>query len=72
VHVHIYGKGDPAIEMYLLLRDHLRVDADDRALYAETKRALIEQGFDDMNAYSDAKTEVIGAIMVRARACAAV
>ena len=68
VHVHIYGKGDRAIERYLLLRDHLRTDAVDRELYAQTKRALIAQGFDDMNRYSDAKTEVIAAIIARASA----
>ncbi|GAB3606244.1 GrpB family protein [Conyzicola nivalis] len=68
VHVHIYAKGDEAVMKYVLFRDRLRTDADDRALYADTKRALIRQGFDDMNAYADAKTEVIAAIMARARA----
>jgi len=66
VHVHILEKGDPAITRYLVFRDRLRSDADDRALYAETKKALIRQGFDDMNAYSDAKTDVIAAIVARA------
>jgi GrpB-like predicted nucleotidyltransferase (UPF0157 family) len=70
VHVHVYGKGDDAIAAYLLFRDRLRDDADDRAVYASTKRALIAQGFDDMNAYSDAKTDVIAGIMARARAAA--
>jgi GrpB-like predicted nucleotidyltransferase (UPF0157 family) len=68
VHVHIYDKGDQAIERYLLLRDHLRANAADRELYAQTKRALIARGFDDMNAYSDAKTDVIAAIIARASA----
>jgi len=67
-HVHIYGKGDPAVTNYLLLRDRLRADAGDRELYARTKRELIAQGFDDMNAYSDAKSEVIAGILARARA----
>jgi len=66
VHVHILEKGDPAITRYLVFRDRLRSDADDRALYAETKKALIQQGFDDMNAYADAKTDVIAAIVARA------
>ncbi|GAB2468190.1 GrpB-like predicted nucleotidyltransferase (UPF0157 family) [Conyzicola lurida] len=66
VHVHIYEKGAEAVEKYLRLRDHLRTDADDRELYASTKRALIGQGFDDMNAYSDAKTDVIAGILERA------
>jgi len=66
VHVHIFEKGDPAVDRYLVFRNRLRADAGDRALYAGTKRALIEQGFDDMNAYSDAKTDVVAAIMGRA------
>ena len=68
VHVHVYERGDPAVEEYLLLRDRLRADADDRALYEETKRALLESDWDDMNAYADAKSDVIAAIKDRARA----
>jgi len=68
VHVHIYQSGAQAVDNYLLLRDRLRDDAGDRALYAQTKRGLIAQGFDDMNAYSDAKTEVIAGILARAAA----
>jgi GrpB-like predicted nucleotidyltransferase (UPF0157 family) len=67
VHVHIYERDDPAVDEYLLLRDHLRSDADDRALYEETKRALLSRPWDDMNAYADAKTHVILAITSRAR-----
>jgi GrpB-like predicted nucleotidyltransferase (UPF0157 family) len=67
-HVHIFERDDPAVEEYLLLRDHLRADADDRALYERTKRSLLRSQWDDMNAYSDAKTDVILAIKARARA----
>nr|WP_216851921.1 GrpB family protein [Herbiconiux sp. VKM Ac-2851] len=70
VHVHLYRRGDPAIAEYLLLRDHLRADAADRALYESTKRALMARSWADMNAYSDAKTEVIVAIKERARRAA--
>ncbi|MCS5716291.1 GrpB family protein [Herbiconiux sp. CPCC 205716] len=70
VHVHLYQQGDPAIAEYLLLRDHLRADAGDRALYESTKRALMAESWADMNAYSDAKTEVIAAIKERARRAA--
>ena len=66
VHVHILQRGDQAADNYRLLRNRLRTDADDRALYEETKRALLQQGFDDMNAYANAKSEVIAAIMERA------
>lgn len=68
VHVHIYQRGDPAVVEYLLLRDRLRSDADDRALYESTKRSLLRSRWDDMNAYADAKTDVIFAIKARARA----
>ena len=68
VHVHLYGRGDPAIGEYLLLRDHLRADAADRALYERTKRELTDRRWDDSNDYADAKTAVISALKERARA----
>ncbi|MCQ1954501.1 GrpB family protein [Arthrobacter sp. zg-Y238] len=68
VHVHLYGRDDPAVDEYLILRDHLRANADDRALYESTKRALLSRQWDDMNDYADAKTDVILAIKARARA----
>lgn len=68
VHVHIFERNDPAVGEYLLLRDHLRSDADDRVLYETTKRALLTRQWDDMNDYADAKTDVILAIKERARA----
>jgi GrpB-like predicted nucleotidyltransferase (UPF0157 family) len=68
VHVHIFEHEHPAVDEYLLLRDHLRADADDRALYENTKRALLSQNWNDMNDYADAKTDVIVAIKARARA----
>ena len=68
VHVHIYEHGDPAVGEYLLLRDWLRTDKDDRDLYESTKRSLLRSRWDDMNAYADAKTDVILAIKSRARA----
>lgn len=67
VHVHIIERGDPAADNYLLLRDHLRTNADDRALYERTKQVLLTQDWDDMNAYAEAKSEVISAIKARAR-----
>jgi GrpB-like predicted nucleotidyltransferase (UPF0157 family) len=68
VHVHILEQGDPAVDEYLLFRDHLRFDSDDRALYESTKRSLLSRQWDDMNDYADAKTDVIVAIKARARA----
>jgi GrpB-like predicted nucleotidyltransferase (UPF0157 family) len=71
VHVHVYERGAVAVDEYLLLRDRLRSNADDRALYESTKRALLSTSWDDMNDYADAKTDVIRAIKARARAARA-
>jgi GrpB-like predicted nucleotidyltransferase (UPF0157 family) len=68
VHVHIYERGDAAVHDYLLFRDHLRTNADDRTLYESVKRDLLSQQWNDMNDYADAKTNVILAIKSRARA----
>ena len=68
VHVHLYERGATAIDEYLLLRNHLRHDADDRARYESTKRSLLTRRWNDMNDYADAKTDVIAAIKERARA----
>ncbi|MEU8230400.1 GrpB family protein [Actinoplanes sp. NPDC048967] len=67
VHVHVFEKGDPAVDEYLLFRDRLRSDADDRTLYESTKRTLLSRRWDDMNDYAKAKTDVIVAIKARAR-----
>jgi len=71
VHVHVWEDGDPAVDEYLLFRDHLRRDADDRARYEAVKRDLMTRRWDDSNAYADAKDEVVAAIKGRARAAAA-
>lgn len=59
VHVHVYEPDRPEVLDHLTLRDWLRVDAGDRALYAETKRRLAQRQWNDMNDYADAKTPVI-------------
>ncbi|WP_426990734.1 GrpB family protein [Pseudarthrobacter sp. Y6] len=41
LHVHILERRDPAVDDYLLLRDHLRTNADDRTLYEGTNGACI-------------------------------
>lgn len=71
VHVHLLEVGDEAATDYLLFRDRLRTDPADRRLYEDTKRALVEQDWDDMNAYAEAKTDVVTAIRDRARRSAA-
>lgn len=68
VHIHVFSAGDPAVPDYLDLRDWLRRDWADRALYARTKRELARREWSDMNYYADAKSDVIAAILSRARA----
>jgi GrpB-like predicted nucleotidyltransferase (UPF0157 family) len=68
VHVHAYEPGRPEVRDSLDLRDWLRVDAEDRELYAATKRMLARQQWGDMNDYADAKTQVVQDILARARA----
>ena len=67
VHIHVLEPDTVAAHDYLLLRDHLRRDPADRELYEATKRELMTHDWVDMNAYADAKTEVIEAIKARAR-----
>ncbi|RBY94949.1 GrpB family protein [Blastococcus sp. TBT05-19] len=67
VHVHVLEVGDGRVDDYLLFRDRLRADAEDRVLYERTKRALVAQDWADMNDYAEAKTEVIASIKERGR-----
>ena len=66
VHVHVYSPDSPEIDRYLLLRDRLRVNKEDRKLYARTKRELAERDWPSMQHYAEAKTEIIEEILVRA------
>ena len=68
VHLHLYEPDHAAVSAYLDLRDWLRVDAADRALYERTKRLLATRSWTDMNEYADAKTDVILGMLGRARA----
>ena len=63
VHIHIYSAGCPEIQRNLIFRDRLRRDIDDRRRYEQTKRKLAAEDWPDMNAYADAKTEVIESII---------
>ena len=67
VHVHVLEVDDPAASDYLLLRDHLRSNSADRALYERTKRELTSTDWPDMNRYAEAKGRVIREIKDRAQ-----
>jgi GrpB-like predicted nucleotidyltransferase (UPF0157 family) len=68
VHVHVFSAGSKEIERYLLLREHLRENEEDRDLYARTKRELAMREWPSMDHYAEAKTEVIEGIIARAAA----
>jgi GrpB-like predicted nucleotidyltransferase (UPF0157 family) len=62
----VYSQSCPEFDRILVFRDWLRNDADDRELYARTKRELAQRTWRDVQDYADAKTAVIGMIMARA------
>jgi GrpB-like predicted nucleotidyltransferase (UPF0157 family) len=68
VHVHVYSAGCREIERTLTFRDRLRTNAEDRCRYEATKRALAKRDWPDMNAYANAKTEVIEDIIAAGQA----
>lgn len=67
VHIHIYSDGCPEIERNLTFRDRLRRNSDDRNRYERTKRELAAKEWSDMNAYAEAKTEVVESIIAAAQ-----
>lgn len=68
VHIHIYSTDCPEIQRNLTFRDRLRRNIDDRRRYEQTKRELAAKEWPDMNAYAEAKTEVIESILAAAQA----
>jgi len=64
VHIHIYSAGCPEIRRNLAFRDRLRQNPGDRRRYEQTKRELAAKEWPDMNAYAEAKTEVIESIIL--------
>jgi GrpB-like predicted nucleotidyltransferase (UPF0157 family) len=66
VHLHVFSAGSPEIERYLLLREQLRENEEDRKLYARTKRELASRNWPSMQHYAEAKTGVIEGILARA------
>ncbi len=65
--LHVFSQGCEEIERMLLFRDWLRDHPDDRLLYEATKRDLAARTWKYTQNYADAKSEVIRAILARAR-----
>ena len=68
VHIHVFLLASPEIQRHLTFRDWLRKTPHERQRYERTKRELAAQSWSDMNAYAEAKTEVIEVIIAAARA----
>lgn len=66
VHIHVFSFGCAEVARLLVLRDWLRNSAGDRKLYESAKRKLAGQDWPDMNAYAQAKSEIVEEILVRA------
>ena len=71
VNLHVFSPDCVETERMLLMRDWLRAHDDDRALYERTKRELARRDWQYLQHYADAKTEVVAAILARARAAGA-
>lgn len=71
VHVHVYSPSSPEIERFLMFRDRLRKNTEDRQFYEQTKRELATQTWVNGKTYAKAKTQVIDSIIASARADAA-
>jgi GrpB-like predicted nucleotidyltransferase (UPF0157 family) len=67
VNVHVFSQGCPEIERMLLFRDRLRDDDAERELYERAKRELARRDWEFVQHYADAKSEVVEAIIARAR-----
>ena len=67
INLHVFSSGSSEIERHLILRDWLRVNEEDRKLYAETKRKLAGEKWHYVQNYADAKTAVVEAMISRAR-----
>jgi len=67
VNLHVLSRGCEEIERVLLFRDRLRSVPAERALYERTKRELAAREWRHVQNYADAKTEVVEAIIARAR-----
>jgi GrpB-like predicted nucleotidyltransferase (UPF0157 family) len=70
VHVHVFSPGASEIGRTVTFRDRLRRSAEDRRRYEALKRRLAVQRWPDMNAYADAKTDIIESILAAALAAA--
>lgn len=63
VHIHFFSEGAPEIERCLVFRDRLRRWPSDSKRYEQLKRQLAARSWPDMEAYADAKSDVVESII---------
>ncbi len=66
INLHVFTEDSPEIERMLAFRDRLRGHADERLLYDRAKRELAARDWKYLQHYTDAKTEVVEAVLARA------
>lgn len=66
VNLHVFSEGCSEAAQMVAFRDWLRTHADDRELYASTKRALAGRQWKYVQHYADAKSEVVATILQHA------
>ena len=67
VNLHVFSRGCEEVERMLLFRDRLRADDAERELYERRKRELAARTWRYVQNYADAKSDVVEAIIARAR-----
>ena len=67
VHLHVYSPGSAEINRFLVFRDRLRSNPNDRSSYETVKRTLAQRTWPTAQHYADAKSEIVEAIIERAR-----
>jgi GrpB-like predicted nucleotidyltransferase (UPF0157 family) len=68
VNLHAFPENCRETGRVLLFRDWLRMNDGDRLLYENTKRSLASRTWSYVQEYAEAKSEVVEAILARARA----
>jgi len=63
IHIHVLSEGSSEIDRYLVFRNRLRLNENDRKEYEATKRKLATDEWKDMNEYASAKTQIVERII---------
>ncbi|MEU7478780.1 GrpB family protein [Lentzea sp. NPDC042327] len=66
VNLHVFARGCAQVRRHRVFRDWLRVNDEDRALYARVKRELAGRQWERVREYAAAKNEVVLEILERA------